>query len=201
MLGLTLIRLHGLSLATSTEWLDNLDQGAISNLTFQAMSAALSVSNEKPWSATLPKGVKGSEIATMFRVWAASLPLFVWATTQQIRTWFCIDAPRSGSELVISRIKKLLDDPGDPCVWPRGKCLEPVLVALLYCIEACALKNTWRPWILQTLRRVARLLNLEGPEGFKKTLEFFPSTEGHRMVASGVWAEIAYDMIHVTDAF
>jgi len=183
------VRLHRLSLATSSEWHERLDPRVLSNLYFEAMHEALFVTKEEPWTAALPKGLKGVELTTMFRAWAASLPLFVWATTRHLRVRFCIDTPWFGHEIIISRIQKLLDDPG---IWPRGKTLEPVLVALFYCIEACDLDSTSRPWILQTIRKLTGTLKLAGPDEFKKILGSFPTTEDYRLMADEVWAEITY---------
>jgi len=186
-----MVGLQTLRLASSSEWHTKVESRKISNFQLQAMSQALAIAKEEPWTAILPGGARGAEMTTMFRVWSTALPLLIWSTTRQLRSQQCIDTPWTGHGPIISHIQELLGGADNVCIWPRGKCLEPVLVSLLYCVEACESNSVMRPWMLETVRKVTTMLKLEQLEDFRKTLEFFPMTEGHRMIIEGVWTELS----------
>jgi hypothetical protein len=185
------VRLHHLGLATSSEWYGEVDQRALSNLYFEAMYNVLAFQHQEIWTASLPSGTQGQEAAIMFRVWAAGLPLFIWATIRHVRTRLGLMVTRNDHELVLARIRDALEAAGGHHSWPRGKKLEPVLASLVYGIESCDLSSPWRPWAIGTLRRVVEMLKLRSIDEFRKALDFFPSTEEYSYMAAGLWAEIS----------
>ncbi|KAH7083168.1 hypothetical protein BKA63DRAFT_584429 [Paraphoma chrysanthemicola] len=192
------VRMHQLSLATSADWQENVDWRALSNLQFEAMHKALSIKSEAPWVETLPRNTLSVELSMMFEVWALALPLFLWATTRQLRSRLGIDAPWSGHEIIISRVHQLLGDDSGHRSWLRGKSLEPILASLIYCIEACDFASPLRPWLLRTTQKVSRLLKLKELEDFRKVLDFFPSTDDYHLVRDAVWEELTQSMRHET---
>ena len=125
------------------------------------MHSAVIVQIDEPWTEILPTGIQGQEAATMFKVWAAGLSLFVWATARHVRGRNGMPCPRVRSDPIFTRIKALLDGVGGYHAWPRGKLLEPVLATLFYGVEACDFGDPWRLWCVDTLRRVAELLKLK----------------------------------------
>lgn len=183
-------RLHQLGLATSSEWCNDIDQQALSNLVFEAMHTAVRVQIDRPWTGALPAGNSGQEAATMFEVWAAGLPLFVWATVRHARTRMGYLWHRCNPDPIMSRVRELLESTGGYHAWPRGKSLEPVLATLFYCFEACGFESPWRLWCMDTLRRVVEILKLKTVEDLGKALEFFPSTEEYQAAADDLWREM-----------
>lgn len=192
------VRFHQLGLATSSEWYSELDQRALSNLYFETMRSAVTVQIEEPWSGALPSGIQGQEATTMFKVWAAGLPLFVWATARHVRGREGVLAPRGRYDPTFTRIKALLDGVGGYHAWPRGKSLEPLLATLFYGVEACDFGDPWRVWCVDTLRKVAELLKLKLVDDFRKALEFFPLTEEYRAVANDAWSEMMHGSVSST---
>lgn len=184
------VRLHQLGLATSSEWYNEVDQRALSNLYFEALQTVVSVELEEPWNANLPSGPSGHEAATMFRVWSAGLPLFVWATIRHVRTRLGLMVARSNQDPVLARIRDSLEGSGGYHSWPRGKSLEPVLATLFYGVECCEYTSPWRAWALDTMRKAVEMLKLKSSDEFKKVLEFFPGTPEYRAAADEVWQEM-----------
>ena len=184
------LRFHQLGLATSSEWCNDIDQRALSNLYFETIHNAVMVPLEEPWNATLASGIQGQEAKTMFKVWAAGLPLFVWATSRHAKARMGLSSPRTRYDPIFARIRALLEGTGGYHAWPRGKSLEPMLATLFYAVESCEYGDTWRPWCVDTLRKVIELLKLKAVEEFRKALEFFPSTDSFRATADDVWNEI-----------
>ncbi|KAF2116401.1 hypothetical protein BDV96DRAFT_658682 [Lophiotrema nucula] len=185
-------RLHQLSVATALEWYNDVDQRAVSNLYFEAMQNVTLVSLEQPWSGNIPGGNSGQETATMFRVWAAGLPLFVWATARHLRTRMGVVVNPSNYDPLFARVQEMLDGPGGYHAWPRGKSLEPVLATLFYCVESCEFSNPRRMWFIENMRKVTEMLKLKAVDEFKKTLDYFPSTDEYRLVAEDVWREMVH---------
>ncbi|XPS78634.1 hypothetical protein M3J09_010644 [Ascochyta lentis] len=184
------VRLHRLALATSTEWCERIDQQTLSNLHFEAMSQALLVSVEEPWTMEFPKSTWGQEMSTIFRVWAAGLPLFVWAIVRQARSRLGLTVPWSGHHFIFSRIHQALKSGGGIAAWMHSRSLEPVLASLFYCVESCDSADPWRQWSVQMLRAVAQKLDIREVEGFTKRLESFPSTEQYQLAANQIWKEL-----------
>jgi len=183
-------RLHHLGLATSSEWYSGIDQRALSNLYFEAMYHVLAFQHDETWAKDLPSGTQGQEAAMMFRVWGAGLPLFVWGTVRHVRSRLGLIVTRSDHEPVLARIKNTLEGAGGHHSWPRGKRLEPVLATLIYGIESCDFSSSWRSWAIETLRKVVEMLKLKSLQEFQKALDFFPSTEEYKIVATDVWREV-----------
>ncbi|KAF2690328.1 hypothetical protein K458DRAFT_102141 [Lentithecium fluviatile CBS 122367] len=192
------LRFHQLGLATSVEWYNDIDQRSLSNLYFEAMHSAVLVPLEEPWNETLPGGVQGQEAATMFKVWAAGLPLFVWATARHTKAQSGTSLPRSRYDPIFVRIRGLLESDGGYHAWPRKKSLEPVMATLFYVVESCEYGDPWRLWCVDTLRKVAELLKLKGVEDFQKALEFFPSTDVFRAVSGDLWSEMMHGSVAST---
>jgi hypothetical protein len=184
------LRFHQLGLAASPEWCNDIDPQALSNLYFEAMHSAIAVALEEPWDATLASGFQGQEAATMFKVWAAGLPLFIWATARHAKAQSGVIVPRIRYDPVFARIQELLEDHEAHHAWPRGKGLEPMLATLFYAVEACEYGDMWRPWCVYTLRRIVELLKFNSVEEFRKALEFFPSTNIFRATVDGIWDEV-----------
>lgn len=185
------IRLHRLGLATSPEWINNVDHRTRSNLYLEAMYEALSVSKEEPWTAALLKTSIEQEMQVMFKVWAAGLPLFVWATTRHVKSRLRPPIQWLRKDLVFSRIRGFLEGSGDSLNLPRGKSLEPILASMFYCVEACDPDDVlWRPWAVQLVRKLIGMLKLKTLEDFKKALEFFPMTAEYRLAADRIWWEL-----------
>lgn len=188
-----IIRLHRLGLATSPEWFNSVDHRTLSNLYLEAMYEVLSVSTEEPWKPALLKNSTEQDMVVMFKVWATGLPLFVWATTRHVKSRLQSPIQWPRKELILTRIKGLLEEHEDSPCWPRGKCLEPILASMFYCVEACDPEDLfWRPWAIQILHKVISMLKIKTHEEFKKTLEFFPMTEEYRFTAESIWGEIMY---------
>ncbi|KAF2036582.1 hypothetical protein EK21DRAFT_83537 [Setomelanomma holmii] len=154
------VRMHRLSLATSSEWHGKVDWRALSNLHFEAMHKVLSTNAERPWRKLLSESARGDELSTMFEVWTLALPLFVWATTRQLSSGLGVNTPWSGHDSIIFRI------------------------------QACSFASPWRPWLLRVMRKAIKQLKLKELEDFRKSLEFFPSTDAYRLVAESAWTEI-----------
>lgn len=187
------IRLHQLSLATSSEWYNEINHRALSNLLFEATHQVIVFGHEEVWNSSLPTGVQGQEEMVMYRVWAAGLPLYIWATIRHIRTTLGLLVTGSDHAPLLARIRDSLEAAGGHHSWPRGKRLEPVLVTLVYGIESCDITNSpWRRWAMDTLRRVVEILKLKTEEDFRKVLDFSPSTEEYRVFAERLWAELVY---------
>ncbi|KAJ4295590.1 hypothetical protein N0V90_007603 [Kalmusia sp. IMI 367209] len=192
------VRLHQLGLALSPEWYDKIDPRALSNLYFEALQSAILVQLEEPWQGQLPSGTQGQEAAIMFKVWAAGLPVFVCSAIQQLKERKGFHCPRYSHGPLFSRMKTILDGDGGYHSWPRGRNLEPVLVTLLYALEACAWGDPWRAWCIDTMRKVVELLKLKTAKEFKKALEFFPSTHVLQNMADDVWAELTQGSVAST---
>lgn len=188
------VRLQQLGLATSSEWYTNIDQRALSNLYFGSLQTAVAVQIDEPWNATITSGAQGQEGAMMFKVWTAGLPLFIWATTRHVRTRLGLRVTRCTYDPLFSRIRGMLEGSGGYHAWPRGKGLEPVMVTLFYCVESCGSGNPWRTWCIDTLRKVMEILKLKSVEGFRKTLDLFPSTEEFKFFAEDLWMEMTSEM-------
>ena len=186
------VRLHRLGLATSMEWFGSVDHRRLSNLYFEAMFNALSVSIEEPWNATLRNSTQGQQLSAMFRLWAATLPLFVWATTRQVNSRFRLTVPWSGDNFVVSRIHGLVEGSGSFSTWPRGKYLEPILVSLFYCVEACNYDDPWRHWAISALRKVIDMLKIKRHDEFRRTLDIFPITKEYQLAADVLWRDIVH---------
>lgn len=184
------VRLHHLGLATSSEWYSGIDQRALSNLYFEAMYHVLAFQNEESWMGNLPGGTQGQEAAIMFRVWAAGLPLFIWGTVRHVRSRLGLVVTTSDNEPVFARIKDTLEAAGGHHSWPRGKRLEPVLATLIYGIESCDFASHWRPWAMESMRKIIEMLKLKTLQDFQKALDFFPSTEEYKLAAADIWTEI-----------
>ncbi|KAF2734246.1 hypothetical protein EJ04DRAFT_552793 [Polyplosphaeria fusca] len=184
------LRMQQLSLAMSSEWYDDVDQRAVSNLYFEALNNVLTVPLEEPWNANLASGSQGQEMATMFRVWAAGSPLFIWATARHVRSRSGATVTACSYDPIYARIRAILDSAGGYHAWPRGKGLEPVLVTLFYCVESCDPNNLWRPWLMENLRKVSEMSKLKTVEDFKKILEYFPCTDQHKAAAGELWNEM-----------
>jgi hypothetical protein len=185
-------RLQQLGLATSSEWYNEIDQRALSNLYFESLQNVVAVQVDEPWNATIASGAQGQEAAMMFKIWTAGLPLFVWATTRHVRTRLGLRVTRCTYDPLFSRIRGMLEGSGGYHAWPRGKSLEPVMVTLFYCVESCDFGNPWRVWCMDTLRKVAEILKLKTVDEFRKALDVFPSTEEYKIFADELWVE----MIH-----
>jgi hypothetical protein len=186
------LRFHQLGLASSSEWCNEIDQRALSNLYFEAMHSAVVVPLEEPWNTTLASGAQGQEAATMFKVWTAGLPLFVWATARHARGKRGTTVPRTRYNPIFARIRALLEGTGGYHAWPRGKALEPMLATLFYAVESCEYGDLWRPWCVDTLRRIAELLKLKSVTDFRKVLDFFPSTDVFKDISEDVWNELMH---------
>ncbi|KAF2264644.1 hypothetical protein CC78DRAFT_601328 [Lojkania enalia] len=186
------VRLHQLGLATSSEYSTEVDQKAVSNLYFEALHKAIILPGEEPWNANIPSGSQGQEMATMFKVWAAGMPIYIWATERHLRNRLGHGVIRLNFDPVLSRVRGILEDSGGYQGWPRGKSLEPILATLFYCVECCDFANPWRMWCLDAMRKIREMLKLNTVDEFKKALEFFPSTEEFRKVADDIWRELLH---------
>lgn len=184
------VRLHRLGLATSTEWYNEIDPRTLSNLYFETLQNVVAIQTEEPWNASLPGGSSGQEAGIMFRVWAAGLPLFVRATLRHIKARLGHIVTRSNHEPAYSRIRALLEGSGGYHTWPRGRSLEPVLATIFYCVESCDYNSPWRPWFVDTLRRLVEMLKLKSVEEFKKTLDFFPYNDDFKVAGDELWVEL-----------
>jgi len=188
------LRFHQLGLASSSEWCNEVDQRALSNLYFETMHSAVVVTLNAPWNGTLANGIQGREAAIMFKVWTAGLPLFIWATARHAKAQRGIIVPRTRYDPIFARIRALLEDTGGYHTWPRGKTLEPMLATLFYAVEACEYGDIWRPWCVDALRRIAELSKIKAVEEFRKALEFFPSTDAFRATVDNVWNEMMHTL-------
>jgi hypothetical protein len=156
------------------------------------MHQAIAFEHEEVWNASLPAGAQGEEARIMYRVWAAGLPLFIWATIRHVRTRLGLMVTGSDHDPVLARIRDALESAGGHHSWPRGKRLEPVMATLVYGVESCHFSNPWRRWAIDTLRTLAELMKLKAVEDFRKALDFFPSTEEYSGMVDDLWPEIAH---------
>ena len=185
------VRLHQIGLATSSEWYHELDQQALSNLYFEALQSIMAIQEDEPWNAILPSGALGQETLIMFKVWIASLPIFVWSSIRHARTKLSPAVTRGSCrcEPVLSRIRTLLDGSGGHLAWPRGKSLEPILATLFYCAESCEYGDYWRLWSVDTLRKVIEMLKVKSVEEFRKILDASPSNDEYKTAVEEIWTE------------
>ncbi|KAF2179218.1 hypothetical protein K469DRAFT_716492 [Zopfia rhizophila CBS 207.26] len=185
------VRLHQLGLATSAEWYGEMDQRALSNMYFEALECTVVAQLDEPWSATIAAGAQRQEAATMFKIWAAGLPVFVCGTIRHVRSRLgMIIVERRICDPLLARVRDLLDSLGGYHAWPRGKNLEPVLATLFYCVESCESIDAWRPWCMDALRKVVEMLKIKSVDEFKKVLDHFPSTNEYRNAADEIWREM-----------
>jgi len=183
-------RLHQLSLATSPEWYNTIDQRGLSNLYFETLQAVISIQLDEPWNETIPGGSQGQEAALMFQVWMAGLSLFIWGTVRQVRVRLGQALTRCICDPLFARVKDLLEGTGSYHAWPRGKSLEPVMATLFYGVESCDFSSPWRNWCVESLSKVTEILKLKSAEEFSKALDNFPSTEGYKEAAGKLWVEM-----------
>ena len=192
------VRLHQLGLAVSPEWTDRVDKCALSNLYFEALHSVMLVQLEEPWQGQTQGGTQGQEATIMFKIWAAGLPIFVFAAIRQLRSRQGINMPRYYHGPIFGRMQRILDEHGGYHAWPRGRNLEPILATLFYAVEACTWDGPWRTWCLDTMRKVADLLKLKNAKEFRKALEFFPTTERYQDLVDEVWAELTHSSVPST---
>ena len=126
----------------------------------------------------------------MLKVWSLGLPLFVWATVRHVRMKREHMVLRCDFGIIFSRVRESLESVGGLHSWPRGKNLEPVLATLFYCFESCEFTNPWRMWFMETIRKVIEMLRLKTMDEFRKTLEYFPSTDEYKVAAKDLWREL-----------
>lgn len=162
------------------------------------MHSTIILPQEEPWNDVLPRGAPGREMATMFRIWAASLPLFIMATARHAQALKGVETPRCRHDPIFMRVRTILESTGGQHAWPRGKTLEPLLVTFVYCAEGCEYVDAMRPWFVDMLRKAAELLKLNSLEDFRKTLEFFPTTDIFRATADNLWNEMYHGSVAST---
>lgn len=184
------LRLHQLSLALSSEWTDKLDKRALSNLYFEALHSTLLVQLEEPWQARISSGTQFQESTTMFKIWAAGLPIFVLAAIRQSRSPEDKSILRYYHGPILGRIQAILENNNSYHAWPRGRNLEPILITLFYAVETCARNDPWRTWGIYTMRKVSDLLKFKSVNEFRKVLEFFPYTETYQNMVDEVWMQM-----------
>ncbi|KAJ4359838.1 uncharacterized protein N0V89_000394 [Didymosphaeria variabile] len=182
----------------SSDWTDKVDKSALSNLYFEVMHSAMLLQLEEPWQGQLPSGIQGQEANTMFKIWAAGMPIFVSAALRQLRSRQGINMMRYYHGPIFGRIQAVLDEHGGYHAWPRGRNLEPILATLFYALEACTWDDPWRTWCLDTMGKTVNILKLKNAKEFKKVLDFFPTTDRYQDLIEDVWAQIRHASVPST---
>ncbi|KAF2204522.1 hypothetical protein GQ43DRAFT_437840 [Delitschia confertaspora ATCC 74209] len=187
----SIIRLHQIGLATSKDWYSDVDQGALSNLYFEALQNVCTIQIDEPWNSTAAGGSQGQETALMFKVFSIGMAMFIWGTIRHVMKRLGHTVIQYTYNNAFTRLKGLLEGPGGYHAWPRGKSLEPVLATLVYCLDSCEHHHPWRVWFMNASQKSVDMMNIKSAEKLRKILRNYPSSDEYEVAADRLWREIS----------